>query len=98
MNKTLLFGMCTLILASCAKQDGVPARGENQKLQEGRPPVKKEYPTVNESDLKSIARTRFDSPNPTAAQLARRAKNNKTIRDMGLPVLEDLPLVEDETT
>jgi hypothetical protein len=58
----------------------------------------KKYPTANEADLKGIARTRLDSPNPTAAQLARRAKNNKTIRDMGLPVLEDLPVVEDENT
>lgn len=58
----------------------------------------KKYATADEADLKGIARTRFDSPNPTAAQLARRAKNNKTIREMGLPVLEDLPAVEDEKT
>ena len=60
--------------------------------------MKKEYLTVNEADLKDVVRTRFDSPNPTAAQLARRAKNNNSIRDMGLPVLEDLPVVEDEKT
>ena len=58
----------------------------------------KSYPTAKEADLKGIARTRLDSPNPTAAQLARRAKNNKTIKGMGLPVLEDLPVVEDEKT
>jgi hypothetical protein len=96
MHKTLLFGLCTLILASCAKQDGAHARSDNQKLQEGKPPVKNEYPTANEADLKGIARTRFDSPNPTAAQLARRTKNNNTIKEMGLPVLENLPVVEDE--
>ena len=60
--------------------------------------MNKEYPTANEADLKGVARTRFDSPNPTAVQLARRTKNNKTIRDMGLPVLENLPVVEDEQT
>jgi hypothetical protein len=98
MNKTLFFGLCAVVLASCAKQGKVPARGENQQLQQGRPPVKNEYSTANEADLKGIARTRFDSPNPTTAQLARRTKNNKTIRDMDLPVLEDLPVVEDETT
>jgi hypothetical protein len=97
MNKTLFVGLYTLILASCAKQDGAPAR-DNPQLQEGNPPVKKEYPTAKEADLKGIARTRFDSPNPTAAQLARRTKNNKTIREMGLPVLEALPVVEDEQT
>jgi hypothetical protein len=64
----------------------------------GKPEERKQYPTVNEADLKGIARTRFDSPNPTAAQLARRTKNNKTIMQMGLPVLEDLPVVEDEKT
>jgi hypothetical protein len=60
--------------------------------------VNNEYPTVKEAELKGVARTRFDSPNPTSAQLARRTKNNKTIREMGLPVLEDLPVVEDEKT
>jgi hypothetical protein len=54
------------------------------------------YPSFPESDLRGVARTAFDSPNPTQAQLARRAKNNKAIREMGLPVLETLPVVEDE--
>jgi hypothetical protein len=97
MKKNLFF-VAILILASCGKQEGAPARSNNPKLEEGEPPVMKKYPTANEADLKGIARTRFDSPDPTAAQLARRTKNNKTIREMGLPVLEDLPVVEDEKT
>lgn len=98
MNKTWFVGLCILMLASCAKKDGVPAGTDNPKPQEGTPPANKQYLTANEEDLKGVARTRFDSPNPTAAQLARRAKNNKIIKDMGLPVLEDLPVVEDEQT
>lgn len=58
----------------------------------------KKYPSVDEAALKGIARTRFDSPKPTEAQLARRTKHNKIIREMGLPVLESLPVVEDEKT
>lgn len=85
MRKKLFFALCILALAGCGKQ-------------EGKPPAIKKYATANEADLKGIARTRFDSPNPTAAQLARRAKNNKTIRETRLPVLEDLPVVEDEKT
>src|SRR5262245_32727497 len=85
MKVNLFFVLCIPFLASCGKQEGAPARNDK-------------YPTANEADLKGAVRTRFDSPNPTAAQLARRTKNNKTIRDMGLPVLDDLPVVEDETT
>ncbi|HEY2784725.1 MAG TPA: DUF4272 domain-containing protein [Fimbriiglobus sp.] len=98
MTKAMYCSLCTLVLASCAKQDGMPARSDSHKLEEGKPTLNKEYPTVNEAELKGVARTRFDSPNPTPAQLARRMKNNKTIRDMGLPVLEDLPVSEDEIT
>lgn len=98
MNKTLWFALCTLLLSSCVKQDQMSERSETQKPHEGSPPVNKAYPTASESQLKGVVRTRFDSPNPTPAQLARRAKNNKTIRNMGLPVLEDLPVVEDEKT
>ena len=59
-------------------------------------PDKGKYPSVPDAGLRGVARTRFDSPNPTAAQLARRAANNRAIRAMGLPVLEHLPVVEDE--
>ena len=56
------------------------------------------YATLPEESLKGIVRTRFDSPHPTEAQLARRARSDQIIRDMGLPVLESLPVVEDESS
>ena len=46
--------------------------------------------------MKGIARTRHDSPSPTAAQLARKARSGVVIKDLGLPWLESLPVVEDE--
>jgi hypothetical protein len=98
MKKNLLFVLSILVLASCAKQEEAPTKNNNPKPQEVQQLDMKKYPTANEADLKGVARTRFDSPNPTAAQLARRTKNNKTIREMGLHVLEDLPVVEDEKT
>ncbi len=98
MKAKLFFLLCMPFLASCGKQEEAPARNDQPKPQAASEPVRKKYPTAKEADLKGIARTRLDSRNPTAAQLARRAKNNKTIRDMGLPVLEDLPVVEDEKT
>lgn len=45
-----------------------------------------------------VARTSRSSPNPTAAQLERRTRNIAAVREMGLPVLESLPCVEDEAT
>ena len=98
MKKNLVFLLCTLFLASCVKQEQSTGKNDSAKTQEGQVPDKSKYPTVNEADLKGVVRTRFDSPNPTAAQLARRTKNNKAIREMGLPVLESLPVVEDEKT
>jgi hypothetical protein len=56
-----------------------------------------EYPTVREEALKGIVRTKFDSPNPTEAQLARRARNIAIIKKMGLPTNDNLPVVEDES-
>src|SRR4051812_6657581 len=92
MRKFLCAFSCVALLAlpSCKKETGI----SNQ----GKPPATSPstYRSVPESELKGIARTVFDSPNPTAAQLARRAKNNKMIKEMGLPVLETLPVVEDE--
>jgi len=54
------------------------------------------YPTANESQLKGIVRTNLDSPNPTAAQLERKRKSIERVREMGLPFIEHLPVVEDE--
>ena len=59
---------------------------------------KQEYQTLPEKHLKGIARTVFDSPKPTESQLARRAKSIATLKEMGLPYLEHLPVVEEETT
>jgi len=56
-----------------------------------------EYPTVPEETLKGIVRTRFDSPDPTEAQLARRARNTAIIKKLGLPTNDHLPVVEDES-
>src|SRR5262245_9899478 len=56
----------------------------------------KQFPTVPEENLKGIVRTTFDSPNPTPAQLARRAKSIATAKKMGLPTLETLPVIDDD--
>jgi hypothetical protein len=92
----LLFGV--LFLVSCGKQEEPSATSKQQNAQATTEPAMKKYLRAREEELKGVVRTRFDSPSPTAAQLARRAKNNKAIRDMGLPVLESLPVVEDEST
>jgi hypothetical protein len=68
-----------------------PVAGQNDK-----PPKKKEYLTLPEKDLQGIARTNQDHPNPTEAQLARKARNIAIIKKMGLPTLESLPVVEDD--
>lgn len=54
------------------------------------------YPTVNEVDVQGTARTSLDSPEPSQVQLDRRKKNTQRIKSMGLPVLESLPVIEDE--
>jgi hypothetical protein len=56
------------------------------------------YPTVPEKALKGKARTNLDSPQPTPSQLARKAKNIAVIKELGLPVTDHLPVVEDETS
>ncbi len=53
---------------------------------------------VQEKDLKGIVRTSLDSPKPTKTQVARRSRNNGVVKAMGLPLLETLPVTEDETT
>jgi hypothetical protein len=98
MKTNLLFVLCISLLASCGKQHETTAVDGTPKSGEAPSPTTKKYPTVNEAELKGVARTRFDSPNPTEAQLARRAKNNQSITEMGLPILKDLPVVEDEKT
>lgn len=55
------------------------------------------YPQVREEKLKGVVRTNLDSPNPTAAQLARRKGSIVVVKEMGLPWIEHLPVIEDET-
>ena len=57
--------------------------------------AKENYPTVSEKSLKGIARTSYDSPNPSKEQLERRSKSNERISKMGLHILETLPVTED---
>src|SRR5262245_2565874 len=62
-------------------------------------PVEKKapYPQVPEHTLKSVVRTNLDSPNPTAAQLARKSRSIAIVKGMGLPWIEHLPVIEDDT-
>lgn len=52
--------------------------------------------TVPESDLRGIVRTAHDHPRPTAGQLARRTRSAAIIRALGLPVLDTLPVIDDD--
>ena len=56
------------------------------------------YPSVDESVLKGKARTNLDSPQPTPAQLARKAKSIAAVKELGLPFTDNLPVVEDEAS
>jgi hypothetical protein len=80
MNRTLLGLAALLCLASCSKKE-----------KDKEPPR-----TVSEESLKGKARTKFDSPEPTAAQLDRRGKYTAMVKALGLPTLAKLPVVEDE--
>jgi hypothetical protein len=92
MVKALLALSCTALLAfaSCKKEASVSDKSEGQAA------APSTFPTVDEKALAGVVRTRFDSPNPTEAQLSRRARNNKVIRELGLPILESLPVIEDD--
>jgi Domain of unknown function (DUF4272) len=59
---------------------------------------RQKYPTATEKDLQGKVRTSLDSPQPTPAQLARKTKSIVAVKNLGLPVLEELPVVEDETS
>jgi Domain of unknown function (DUF4272) len=59
---------------------------------------RQQYPTVSESVLQGIVRTSLDSPQPTPAQLERKAKTKSSIVAMELPWLEFLPVIEDTLT
>jgi hypothetical protein len=69
-----------LLLFSCGDNNKAP--GENRQ--------------ITEKDLKGQIRTSLDSPVPTEAQKHRKQRSIKLIREMGIPCLEELPVVEDE--
>lgn len=50
----------------------------------------------NTLDLRGEIRTRYDSPNPTEAQLARRRRSLAVLEGLGVPSNPILPVVEDE--
>lgn len=56
----------------------------------------KDYPTGPEATLQGVARTNLDSPTPTSAQLARKRQSEMAVRALGLPILDSLPVVEDD--
>lgn len=93
MGKLILLSSLLVALASCNKGKNMTANHQASSTRTSPP-----YPSVEEETLKGIVRTRFDSPRPTKAQLSRRARNNKVIRELGLPILEGLPVIEDETS
>jgi len=59
-------------------------------------PKQSPFPTANEKDLKGVARTNYDSPRPTPSQLQRKEKYTRKVKELGLPTLAHLPVVEDE--
>lgn len=56
---------------------------------------KQNYLEVKDSNVKGIVRTKYDSPEPSKLQINRKKKNIKKIKDLGLPTLNELPVVED---
>src|SRR5262245_21425927 len=78
-----LLPMLLIVLPACGNGAGSPGPAAGR--------------TVQESEVQGRARTSLDSPNPTAAQLARRTRSIETVRKLGLPTLESLPVVEDES-
>ena len=79
--ETLL--LCVGLLAGCSRREE---------------PVAPKTPAgqVPESALKGVVRTNLDSPKPTPAQLARKARSIAAVKGMGLPVIDHLPVIEDE--
>jgi len=56
---------------------------------------KQNYPEVKDSNLKGVVRTKYDSPEPSKLQIDRKKENIEKIKDLGLPTLNELPVVED---
>ncbi len=57
---------------------------------------KEPFREVEEAQLKGVVRTKFDSPKPTEAQLSRKRRSEAKVKELGLPWLESLPVVEGE--
>lgn len=53
--------------------------------------------TATEEQLKGAVRTSLDHPAPSERQLKRREKSGVAVRALGLPVLESLPVIEDDS-
>lgn len=62
----------------------------------GAVPATRFEQTATEEQLQGSVRTNLDHPEPTSRQLGRRAKNAATVRSLGLPVLDSLPVIEDD--
>lgn len=77
--------LALLLVGACSKK-AAPAEGSAP------------YSAIPEEKFKGVARTRFDSPDPTKAQLERRKRSIAIVQGMGLPWLEGLPVVEDEAS
>ena len=82
-ERAMVVGLALALAVGCAKTP--PTR---EKL--------KDYPTVPEAKLQGVARTNLDSPTPTSAQLERKRRSEAAVKALGLPVLEGLPVVEDD--
>ena len=52
---------------------------------------------VPETALRGVIRTNLDSPRPTPAQLARKQRSIAAVMQLGLPCIDHLPVVEDES-
>lgn len=100
MQRRAFVVLSVLALAGCSKL----SKSEEEPLDYPIAPELKatgphiDGPMVPELNAKGQARTKFDSPIPTDAQLARKARSKAVIAKMTLPWLDSLPVVEDEKT
>lgn len=76
----VLILLLVVVLSSCSKKKEEPVAPRE----------------VDESALKGIARTNFDSPTPTQRQLERKQRSEAFVKSLGLPTLATLPVVEDD--
>ncbi|MEM9414252.1 MAG: DUF4272 domain-containing protein [Planctomycetota bacterium] len=84
-----LVGLC---LCSCGEEKQT---AKEQQVAEEQHATREQYPTVSEEVVQGIARTNLDHPDPTQAQLDRKARSIEIVKDLDLPYIEHLPVVED---